>query len=790
MTEYIEAFKEIGLTLSPGGIWDRNPDSSKTPLDANRTDYLDWGDYPKDNMGRIYLKQEYLVIDIDDHQIASIDTTTIHLTSGVQLPLTFYTTTTVKENIHAYYLLPQRPVPNRTQSKVANKIDTFTGGTIFEGHLAEAEIHKHKIVALPETHPYIQMLYNLPQPKNTLKDIVPLSHPGTARAAVIFLQPSFSSLSKGERNKILRQITPKAFHPERDKRPDMLKHLELTYTLINNTAAKLSAVAELSTTQQRDIVIKLVELLGGDPNYNHNQLDVVIYATLANRDAIQAFNPQDAESIETLLDQQAHTQNPVFKSSLPGSKTTKTIFIRLNKITHEIQRFNNTPFIDARLIQDLVPERQILDKNGMVVGWDDNVPLVELIDDPYEPHITYGDEHPRLNLYTATEYIQQQAAIPLSDPTSNLLYKTIASVVHPNYLDMYLLYMAYIIYHERPPIVYPFFATGGNTQGGTGKSVVSVGIFSLILGEAVHVIKEKDFENSWADSFVGKRLISIEDQPQMSKASGAKLDGYIKQLFSSAESSLNYKGGAVTSHLLKVGLTASSNFLPPATMSNRRLWALSPAHIEGATEPLTTEEGKHLDAIIYASEYQQVIQDLTNHLSHIYHTTTLTSELSKFLFIEAIPTHYKDTWITSNRSFSARVYLLMDNPIELLGLLRDDTIQNDPELASIPQLIEYLLQAYNSNTQKAALSWMWYRQLLGHIQGIEVLTTSKQSVQQKLDVDDFTVNTGFGTNTYPKEKCNGIHEALDNLTSAGPKPPHIGPEAISIYQQYLTGALQ
>ncbi len=800
-----ELNNKLQLSFTPGGKWKWDEElNKKKAINANRKDDLSWHDYPSDNMARVYLNKEYLVVDIDG-RFSHADDEWLYIDgSDVKLPLTLYTTTTTDKNIHAWYKLPKTlmdQLPTRTESIVDSKIDTFTLGTIFEGHLYERDIytiHDFPIVELPDDHAYIAVLkaYARSHPKTaTSPTIYPVSQPALYGAVLKFLADTFPDEKKGVRNNIMKMMLPRAYHPKKGERPDLLKG-SITYSLINDMATKLMTVSELSTNDARQVMRIYIERLGYDPDKG-NMLEKNIFATLPNRDAIPVPEIDDADTIGEMIAKQPHTHTPVFKAS-PGGKTARKVYIRIDAITQEPIMYNNSYYIEETFIPDFQPERSILSDEGVVIGWDKNVPIVDTITCPYTPLISYGDM-PVINLYRQTEYIKQATPRKMERPENNLIYRAVDSVVLRNVKDLYLAYYHMTIWGEHPPIMTPWIATGPGTAGGTGKSVVTLTILHKILGVAATKVTFKDLQTGWGDVLIGKRHISLEDVEQLSPQEAAKLDGIMKQLHSRSTQVLNMKGGAVINQDIKLSLSASSNYIPMITEAQRRILALEPAHLDEdePNMPLSEKDAFDLD-ILFGEEYSPMMQEFVDHLYYL-HQSPLTKEKYEHLYIKAPITKYKLEWMNSKGSHSSRVYRLMQSPKELMALIRSEApdtsgmVMNlEAEVAPLSDLIKYLL-VMTPEHGVTPLSWKWYQHLLGHIQDSEdVMKHGKASIQKALGLDKFTNNTRNNEmeRRLPDDKKRDIPQALTMLTAAGPVPQVFDDTVIQEYREILVQLLE
>ncbi len=799
MKEIVATFKDkLNITLTPSGLWewDSSTNKKKAVDMEGRVDYLSWDKHPNDNMARTYLKGEYLVVDIDG-RFASVDDTHIHIAdTKIKLPLTFYTVTTKGSNIHAYYKVDNADkLPRRTVSAVAPNIDTFTYGTVFEGHMFERGVYKlyaNPIATLSEDHPYMQILlaYNsrLNSNINIARDIYPVSKPAIYNAVKLFVADDFPDQKKGMRNNVIKTFLPHNYLPHKGERPDLTK-MEMNYSLINDLATKMSTVAELSTDEMIAFLRTFVTRLGFDPDYQ-GLLEKNILATLPNREAIAVDLVDDAKSIQEMIDAQPNTSAPAFKTSA-GGKVAKKVYIRLNSVTYEPIYFNGTPFVEEKFMSSFNPERTLYNNAGVPVGWDDGVPIVDTINCPYSPPISY-DYTPIVNLYRQTEYLKQAIPRKIENLSSNLIGRLSLSTLEP--LSMEVMYAFYhtTIWGNMPPIMTPWMATGENTEGGTGKSIITLTLLSTILGQAAVKISFKDLKDGWGDILIGKRHISLEDIEKLSAKEADILDGAMKQVHSASAQTINMKGGSITNEVVRLSLSASSNHIPYTTVAQRRIFALEPAHLDDSlpNKALSKDDAQELDIILKA-EYSNEIQDFVNHLYYL-HQQPMSDTMYEYLYIAAPHTKYKDRWIGSKKSHSARVYRLINHPDELMGYLHidNDTTEGvadlDNPIVPLVELFRYLVLLRKDAHTLVPLSWKWYQYLLVHVQdehnSDKLLSKSKESIRQSLKVDEFVSNTGLDKRLAELDKhIAAIDDRLLSMPAAGPRPMLISDESIDKY---------
>ena len=807
MQSFCEAFKSLtSIELTPAGIWERDKEGKKLAKDISRNDIkgtknieLAWEHHPRDNFAKHRLErhQNIMVVDMDG-VFSHTDDSYIYSTDGYKFPLSLYTTTSAPHNAHIYYNLPT-PLTPQLPTRVVRlypSIDIFTFGTVFENHFKQGVIHPHPIHSLSQSDEIVAALLDYaashPSSTNDNANLIPLSKPHIYKAAKDFLDPSFTDFKNATKNKILKHIVPKEYIPQASR--NILSNLELTYSLVNDAAAKLMATAEISTQLAREVVVKLVTLKGKDPAHK-DHLDKSIFATLPSRDAITAATPEEALTLQQMIERQPQSETrAIFKTTIDSGKKQQSVYIIVDKYTFEPILFNQGYLFDQQTAQTLFPERTYTTDSGKQV-WDDNIDVIEIINDPFAPQISYSEYYPILNTYQPTVYLKEVVSKPAAP--DNLLLRAIRSIVEPDQQDLYLLWMAHIIFAPNPPIVYPFMAS---SKAGTGKSTITAAIPSRILGSAAAVASIKDLQAGWADVFDGVRLLSLEDAENLTKKEAQAITSIIKQILDpSASKIMNYKKGAVKKKQLKVALSISSNHIPYIDDSDRRVWCMEPAHILGLTEPLSQQDSRELSQLLDSTidpKYQDpTLQEFTNHLRYYYdNAIDIVPDYYNYLYYEAPQTRTRVRWLAhSSTSSSTVVTAITTGNLQLLLDLLPDASGLPPQYPTIEQTMQYLLLAFNSSTQKLYLTYKWYAAALAHIQkDEEKFTASVKHIRTALAID---TEEHLWTSNIGRDKIvegSHIHPyfSADNLAAQGVKPHAIDPAQLEIVREWLEARLR
>ncbi len=762
--------QHLGLSFTPAGIWELDENNKKQKIDVNRKDNLEWTDYPDDNMARVFLEHEYLVIDIDG-AFSHESEQGIHLTEGQILPLTFYTITSDKSKAHLYYTFSgNENLPNRTQSLIGRNIDTFTYGTLFEGHtMKNHELHAHPVVEFPREHPYAKTLLEVP--------ITSSSHHGTLypvtsyrTLAAITVLSDYKNLKRGPVNSALRVLIPKSYIP---KGISKLMNIPITYSLINDMATKLICCAELSTEDVRDFLVFFIrEMHGLNPEHG-GLLDKNIMATLPVRDAILLYDPELELTIAELLELQPLTQKPIFKTSYQQGKTTQEAYIQVDKTLMEPLMFGESYLHSPKMITNLSPERIIFDENGRKIGWDDNVPLVETHSCPYSPPIDSLNGYNRINLYVRTEYQKQSSPREISNLSSNILGRLVISTVPQEHVSYVMMYYAHLFFSDRPPLVSLLMAS---PHAGAGKSLLTVEVPYLLIGDAVATINGADTVKGWSDIILGKRLLVIEDMNKSEEWERAY--PFMKQQSGNAARVLDGKYGAVKSGQVRLSTGGSSNYRLSIDQDDRRMFCLEPAHRDSNQPnlPLSNADAQKVTRLMASKEYSEEVQLFMDHLYYVY-KQGLTMEEEQSLYERAPNTVYKDKWKIQSKGYVRRIVESIPYPHQLHEIVRMDEETNMQHLAN---LYQYLLYMVKDDTHKVGLSWKWFAEFMEFVNGSH-RATSKKSVGDALGIEQWATNIG---DRYKLPVGSGLPYGMEDYPASG-LVITLSEEAVEGYKEIL-----
>jgi len=742
------------LPLTPAGVW-RMEDitetrgksthiigSKKQSIDAKRVDYLDWDNskYTNDNMARLFVEKEQrlLILDIDASPIVfnPDDKTITIIDLDITIPYGLYTTTTADNKFHFYYRISaeqQDHLANRIKGLHNTTIDIFTYGTVFEGHtFSEANnLHEGAIIDIPQ--PLLDDVLSWQNEKDlaiTDNTILALT-PNLQRFNLVkkFLDSELSTTK--EWNAFFRMVMPLEYKPANKKKLD-IKHYKLSYDIVNKIAVKLATTSELDYHgHMLPTIYKLLEMWGINPvsAITQKQLGMIL-PSLPKHESIKGYNfSEDVEDLEVLLNAQKGTDSPLFRV-INGSKL---MFMELDKAAVTPVEHQGSFFLDKATAQTLHPERNIENEEGRIVWWCDQVPVLYYYNKPYKPAYMWDDETNRhyINLYTPTEYIKQ-AEIVKTIPPNNLINKVVKSTIDPKYLELYLAYSAQILFGKESPTLVLWMAALKTELGGSGKSVVTLELFSLMLGSAASAVDAKTISSGWGDIVTSTKILSLEDMPNLTHKDWEMVYANIKQQNTNSYRKLNMKGAAVTSERVSIAITGSTNYRPKLSSSDRRFLCLEPAHFHGITEPLNREDRIALARVLSSHEYEQEVQEYVNYLYYIF-SQGLTEEMSEAIFIEAPQTEYRRKWIDGGESNTQNILHNMSHPEDLVAQCKHDEMS----ASLLADLLSMILVSYNPSSQKSAVSWKWFEDMLPYVQSDNYKDThySKAQIQKMLHID-------------------------------------------------------
>jgi len=737
---------EHDLYFTPAGIWEWECDQtcSKRAVDAARVDNLDWADYPNDNLAKIRLPSHIVVLDIDqarthiedDH----IDIPALDLT----LPIGLYTQTSSEGKYHIYYTVTdeQRQQIGARMIKGLHdlKIDILQNFNTFEWHSGSPynQLHEGAIPPLPPqlVTSIAEYIADKELSIELSTGIVPSSNRARAYLVTQVLEGALTEDDRQQYNAFMRSVIPKEYIPKNKKalKWDMF---ELSYDFINKIAVKLTATKELGfyehTLPMLEYILNKYNIDINSKKSQHRLRQIL--PSLPQHPPLQPYHwADDMRELEDLIRNQP-SRHAVIKTQY----NRKRHFILIDKLTLEPLQLGEDIFFDQTVAEDVAPEYRVINEDGTRGRFDhSDIPIMLNHSDAFGTPYHYDDRTGfySINMSVPSTYIKN--AEPRSY-TDNFLIRVVQSTVHPDYLHLYLKWMATVVFHDAPPLMIPWMATNENIEGGTGKSMVTITILDKILDRQVTTAKIKDVKDGW-DITDGLRLISYEEGDSNSKQAWLQFHNFIKQSTSSNKSIANGKYKTISNKLNRVAQSGSSNSIPPIPESDRRILCLEPAHLEGHTQPLSPSDIKL--AMEFEANYlnfESELQEFTNYLRYIYEQP-IDKETQAALFSRAPATIYRDTWVTETTTNTKAAYLLLSSPDEFWALIHWE--RADPAFYNAMQ---YLIHQYSDKNNKVALCWEWFSTMLRYIKRVEDENEmTKRDVIRALAGPTFKITSGWG----------------------------------------------
>jgi len=746
MKGVVAAFAAHNINLTPAGLWEYNEaEQKKESIDAKRVDNLSWDRFPDDNMGRHFIQAEdnLLVLDIDGtHTIIEDDTISIP-SLNLTLPLGLYTTTTQANKYHIYYKIDSetnKRIANRLIKLHGTQIDIFTYGVVFEGHVFSPfyKLHEGVIPECPKELIHSILEYQEEEDisaTQTNGDLVYSYNTQRLRLIEAFLEEELKTTKQW--NAFFKHTFPKEFMPNKAKKLD-INRFDFSYDLFNKIAVKLTTAAELGFHEHAlPVMNKLLAMWGKDPESKKTKkfLWQQILPSLPQHEARIPFSlvDDDVEFDEKLKAQKV--DYPLFRVI----RTGKMMYMEIDKTSAAPVIHGDSYFLDKITAQALHPEFSILNEEGRVIGWDDTtVPIIYYMNNPYKPQYELDPEHNRdiINLYTPTEYLKQAEARELKTP--NMFMQVVQSTIGKEFMDLYLAYSAQIVFGHESPTMVLWIAALSTEKGGTGKSVMTLELFSLMLRSAASAVDPKTSQSGWGDVVVGVKVLSFEDKPEESQREWDATYSSIKQSNTNSYRKLNMKGGAMTTERVSLSITGSTNYRPKLPASDRRFWCIEPAHLHGLEDPLTEEEQLTLSRALSSYEYMPELQEYVNHLYYIY-TQGFSTEVRTALFIKAPETPYRKKWVMGGATNSLNIINTLGNPDDLHALMKYTDLSKE----TLADLYSLLIHTYDKKTKKAAVSWKWFKEILPYVLAEKYREEdhSKAAIASMLHID-FTANVG------------------------------------------------
>jgi len=722
---FLQYFSDVhSLNFTPAGLWDFI-DNKKKAIDANRVNNLSWADYPSDNMAKIKLPEDILVLDIDSVE-TTIDTTnsTITIPSiGLTLPIGLYTQTSKEGSYHIYYRTApkqRKRIGYKTIVGIVPGIDILQNYLVFEWHSFSPhnELHEGDILPLPiELQQFIED-YIAEHELTTLyshQDLQITTNFPLAKAVKAFINSELHD--KKQWKNFFQRVFPKEYYPltptGRKKAAVTWDDFTLNYDLINKIAVKLTTTKELS---YYDHVLPALNLiithLGGNPNSTVTKQKLrMMLPSLPQHEEILPFDKEnDLYHIEEFIEQQADTKNnaAIFRTIYRGT----VYYIDVDKNSLEPIEYNGEYFYDQKAAQVLHNERIIYNEDGIPKGWDDrDIPVVEITTDPYEPEF-FIDDNDRgvINLSRPSKYIKEKEPRKITH-NNNFIYNVVRSTVHPDYLDLVLYWYAQTIFGKVQPSMILWMATG-QEMGGTGKSMITATIPGKILQQQMNTVRLKLLATGY-DVTENLRMLSAEEGEDSEKGLWSNAYNTFKQLLSGVYAKTNSKYGKMSSRIIKIAISGSSNSRPQLPASDRRFLCLEPAHlgVNPATKPVTEQEVRKLNEFERDTngKYDDELQEFTNHLYSMW-LEGIPDKIHGYLMNKAPETPYRKDWIEGGMSNTASIVINLGYPDELFNLFHIDRLKFNAK--DLIDSLNYLIYMYDEDKQKVVLSYKFFEALI------------------------------------------------------------------------------
>jgi len=709
---------------------------------------LSWEDsrYQDDNMGRHFidntdLTNGILVLDIDGCKTKITNNQMYIEDLDITVPLGLYTVTTQPNKYHVYYRGDVSDIANRLKGLHNTTIDIFTHGTVFEGHTfsPDNQLIEGDILPIPANLAESIYEYQLEKNLSTSKALNTLGLTSNIQRYNLVKSFIADTLDTQKQwNMFFKMVIPLEYQDK--KRTKKIDNYELSYDLFNKLCVKLTTTSELDFNQHTMPAIrKLLQMWNIDPDspQSQQQLNNILPSLPQHESEFNYQIENDVKTFQEHLDHQKGTDSPVFYTF----KGSRLYYIEIDKFSHVPKQNGDSYLLEEKAMAKMHPERNIENEEGRVIGWDSNVPLVYLINNPYKPQyeLDFKTERHTINLYQPTEYVEQATANS-ELRADNLIYKTIYSTIGPIWYDLYMAYAAQIVFGSSSPTMVMWMSALKTELGGSGKSVVTLELFSLILGSAAAAVDHKTVSSGWGDIVSATKVLSLEDMPELNKE-WETVYSNIKQQNTNSYRKLNMKGSSIVSERVSIAITGSTNHRLKLSPSDRRFLCLEPAHFHGLTEPLNEQDQIKLSQILGSHEYNDEVQAFVDHLLYL-HKEGFDEEIQRALFIQAPETEFRHKWIGGGESNTLNMLHSMSRPRDLLDNIKLGS-KDDITAETIAELFEDICRAYQPVNNKSAVSWKWFEEMLPLVQSDKYSeqTYSKASISKMLHIDFKNVGT-------------------------------------------------
>ena len=669
------------------------------------------------------LDDKYIVIDADSCDLEKL------AVIFPSIATTFTTRTTNTNKRHFWFL-------NDTSLKGIRKVgldadgdyDILTKGIIYESHCIPGQVEPWAVIngvpPTPLTSQELEIIQTLtayselPSDKEHAffvnKEVVTLAK--KVVKAGTFKEGKKFTLTNAENNRLLKGMMNEEFRAKNQSTKARLDYPTLNYTNINTMAYKLSYNAAMDF-QTRDSLLHIIleEQYQINPNSQKSQqlLDRQILGTL----------PQHESMLEDTDD--LHISKLIKHTDIAGWGLVKfvdqkdIVFMEVNCDTLRPRStgISDHPFISlATVLSD-----RLYSKEDVQL-----IPKVRIIDNPYEPRVSYDDLNSidTINLANNTRYVEEAYSNPRFEdsPLKRLIY----SYFEPEEAELYLHWLAHCTFGTRSPQTVLMLVAEKTDESGLGKSLLTQAIPQRLI-EASATAKMEGIDK-WGNMVLGKRLVVFNDMQKLKSNEWNTVTSFIRDRTTGGTKRIDdVKYGMPITSTSAVAFAMSANFIPPIEEHDRRMWIALPAQIYG-TPP--TEKCDQADAMWYRNnlerdfeEYIPELQALANHLLYLY-----TSHRNKYdteLYERAPETLGLEIAKRTGINFSEQLpKLISQGPRALTEMFNEEAVTSWAKFI-----------VFQTHDNQCALSWRFFSDMFQVLHPENDIKSSPTKVAAAMQID-------------------------------------------------------
>ncbi|RLF28239.1 MAG: hypothetical protein DRN14_04490 [Thermoplasmata archaeon] len=630
----VDSYKLKGMTVFTAGQWRRDESGKKIPIIANRKDGLDPKKFPNDNCLKYRIEQ---VVTPDDKQLLVIDADSEVARDKVEQmfpeikdTFSYRTSQPHKRHYLVYVPLDELPITRVVGGFV--DVDLLTNGIAFTSHFHNEATYEKPDFSVPIITLEDSSLLVIKEAmgnRENYKSNSDYKEPYRGRemsqlVAEYVALPKDKTLDEPKykefRNKLIKSLTPTAL---RNKGQRVYLVPKPSHDTLNSIAYTISMNSLITTATVHKFLERfIVNEWGFELNSTATELHYY-KSILPTLPTYEVSTIADADKDWEALIKDNKSTNPsnpfiLFKTYVGG----KLRYVEINRRTLKPKINGDSFYLDQQAVQGRYPNATADDFK--------EAPELVIKKLPYGAKIAWDEENQMWTLNSFTESQYKLNATANENKPTNVLTKKIHTFFTKSEDDeegakheaLYYAWLGHLMFHPKPMNIIMWFSTTDVALAGSGKSILSAGIPSQLIGKGIATTVNKRLaESGWGDTMeyrltIYEDIVPTRDMTEQMKGIGSNISNKL----------INKKGGAIVQIDTSPCQSGSSNAHPDLDPSDRRFFVCSPKR------QLSEAEADELYLIFEenSTEAHKELQEIADYALHIYKEHRLTYRTALF----------------------------------------------------------------------------------------------------------------------------------------------------------------